>query len=337
MNIQNSKTVIPSTIKLTNENGMEVIISPIGATIISLKVPNKFKKLTNTILSLENEKNYLSEDYLKKKIYLGSTIGRYAGRISNKSFTIDQNEFFLNHDENNIHLHGGKIGFDKKTWKIKDIQKNNNHISKVTFFYKSKHLEEGYPGNVKVNATYLLTKDNNLHITYTAISDQKTHINITNHNYYNLNGGNSILNHQLQLACNTYLEVDSKLIPTGNILHVDKTKYDYNKLKKIKNDSFYGLDDTFIFKKDNQKIILISEHTGIKMIVTTNQPAVVIYTPSNLNFLTFKENAKYLDYPAICFETQKFPDSPNNSNFPSTLIRADEEYKNETILNFSLI
>ncbi len=337
MNVENLKTIVPSSVKLINKNGMEVIISSVGATVISLKVPNKFNELTNVVLGLEKEEEYLSEEYLEKRVYLGSTVGRYAGRISNKSFSINGERFLLHHDENNVHLHGGKIGFDKKIWKVKEIEKNNKHPYKVTFSYNSKHLEEGYPGNVKINAIFHLTDDNDLHIVYTAVSDKHTHINITNHNYYNLNGENSILNHKLQLECNKYLEVDDNLIPTGETLFVDNTKFDYNKLKKINENGFSGLDDTFIFKKDSQKVTLISEFTGIKMAVATNQPAVVVYTPLNLNFLSFSKNAKYLEYPAICFEAQKYPDSPNNPNFPSTLVKPNEEYRNETILSFSII
>ncbi|WP_075342984.1 aldose epimerase family protein [Tenacibaculum agarivorans] len=336
MNSKKLNSTIPSSVRLTNKHGMELLVSSFGATIISLKVPNKHHQFTNVVLSLKDEKEYFNQAYLNERIYLGSTVGRYAGRISNKSFTIDQNTYELPHDENGVHLHGGINGFDRKNWNIIEIIEDDGHISKVTFSYTSKHLEEGFPGNLVLNATYIVTDENQVKINYSATSDKKTHVNITNHSYYNLNGGNSILDHQLQLHCDKRLEVNKHLIPTGNILKVQNTKYDYRDLKFINDGAFNGLDDTFIFNQNNNNIILYSEETGITMMVTTNQPAVVIYTPFNFNHLNLSKKTEYSNYPAICFETQKYPDTPNNPHFPSTLLKPNETYLNETTLTFTI-
>ncbi|WP_299624936.1 aldose epimerase family protein [uncultured Tenacibaculum sp.] len=336
MNIQKTATIIQSSIKLTNKNGMELVVNPFGATIISLKVPNKNNQLTETILSLHSEDEYYDETYLKERIYLGSTVGRYAGRISNKSFRIDDEVYELHHDNYNVHLHGGKNGFDRKMWAVKEVLENDDH-SELRLSYESKHLEEGYPGNLTVTATFSLTNKNTVHIIYTAVSDRKTHVNLTNHNYYNLNEKGSILEHKLRLNCDQYLEVDKNLIPSGNLLKVNSTEYDYRKLKTIGENNFEGLDDTFIFNQNENKIILSSDASGIKMEVSTNQPAVVIYTPLNFGHLNLKNGSSFSDYPGICFETQKYPDTPNNINFPSTLLEPGKEYKNETVLTFSLL
>ncbi|SNR16630.1 aldose epimerase family protein [Tenacibaculum jejuense] len=336
MNIQKTATIIQSSIKLTNKNGMELVINPFGATIISLKVPNKNNQLTETILNLHTEEEYYNETYLKERIYLGSTVGRYAGRISNKSFRIDDEVYELYHDNNYIHLHGGKNGFDRKMWNVKEILENEER-SELTLSYESKHLEEGYPGNLNCSATFILTNENTVHIIYSAITDRKTHVNLTNHNYYNLNGNDSILEHKLQLNCDQYLEVDKNLIPSGKLLDVNKTKYDYRKLKTIGENNFEGLDDTFIFNQNENKIILSSATSGIQMKISTNQPAVVIYTPLNFDHLNLRNGSNFSNYPGICFETQKYPDTPNNAHFPSTLLEPGKEYKNETTLSFSLL
>ncbi len=335
MNLKPLHTIIPTTITLANKNGMELKLSTFGATILSLKVPNKHQKLTNVVLSLQDDQEYYNPSFLNERVYLGSTVGRYAGRISNTGFTIDQQNYTLPHDHNNIHLHGGMNGFDRKIWKIQEVIEQRSYISSVVFSYKSKHLEEGFPGNLMVKATYSLTDNNEVIIQYTAVSDQKTHVNMTNHSYYNLSGKHSILNHKLQLNSDQYLEVNKHLIPTGKIVDVAKTKYDYRTPKIIGDDTFTGLDDTFVFNTAKHNAVISSEETGITMKINTNQPGVVIYTPVNFNHLNLKKDTTYTDYPAICFETQKFPDSPNNTNFPTTLLEPNKEYNNTTILSFS--
>ncbi|WP_075344071.1 aldose epimerase family protein [Tenacibaculum agarivorans] len=319
---------------LKNKNNLELEISTLGATIISLKVLDKNNKFVNVVVGLNSSVDYTSEEYLKNNLYLGATVGRYAGRISKKTLDFGGEKYPIHHD-NGIHLHGGKNGFDKKNWTLEHLKGGNN--PSITLSYLSKHLEEGYPGNLNVSVTYMLTDTNELCITYTATTDQTTHVNLTNHAYFNLNGQNSILDHELFIDSNYYLEVSKDLIPTGKKKTVEGSHCEFNKKIKIENDSFEGLDDTFILNENELKAEISAETSGIAMKVFTNQPAVVVYTPKRFQGLTFKEGVNYTDYPAICFETQHYPDTPSNSHFPSTLLTPEKTYTNQSIFKFSTL
>lgn len=321
-------------IKLSNANNLELQISTLGATILSLEVPDKNKKPINTIVGLSCADDYQSDSYLKTGLYLGTTVGRSAGRISKGQFTIGSKSYPI-YTINGVHLHGGKEGFDKKIWTIEAIE--DGESPSVTLSYISKHLEEGYPGNLKVFATYTLTNKNALIISYEATTDQTTIINLTNHSYFNLNGNGSILDHELQINSDFYLDMDENLIPTGKINPVKGSRFDYNEKSLIGKDSFKGLDDIFILKESKQKAVIASNTSGIRMKVYSNQPAMIIYTPLKFQELPFKDGANYSDFPAICFETQHYPDAPNNEHFPSTILKPDQTYLNESIFEFSNI
>ena len=321
-------------IKLSNANNLELLVSTLGATILSLEVPDKNKKRINTIVGLSCANDYQSYPYLNTGLYLGTTVGRSAGRISKGQFKIGSKSYPI-YTINGVHLHGGKEGFDKKIWTIEAIE--NGDSPSVTLSYISKHLEEGYPGNLKVFATYTLTNKNALIISYKATTDQTTIINLTNHSYFNLNGNGSILDHELQINSDFYLDMDENLIPTGKINPVKGSRFDYNEKSLIGKDSFKGLDDIFILKEGKQKAVIASKTSGIQMKVYSNQPAMVIYTPLKFQELPFKDDANYSDFPAICFETQYYPDAPNNEHFPSTILKPDQTYLNESIFEFSNI
>lgn len=323
-------------ITLKNTRGTELEISNFGATIIALNVIDKNNIPTNVVVGL-NAEDYTKNFYLEKGLYLGTSVGRYAGRISKGGFNI-KNQFYSIYNENGVHLHGGKIGFDKKYWKIKDHNKGEN--PSVTFSCTSKHLEEGYPGNLKVNVTYTLTEKNEVKIKYTASTDVETHVNLTNHTYFNLNGKDSILDHNLQLQSEKCLEVNEQLIPSGKLLDTKNSRFDFTKKSIIGRTDFKGFDDTFIFKSENLndlKITLESPKTGIKMNVYSNQPAAVIYTPKQLPKLPYLNGATYSEFSAICFETQNYPDAPNHANFPSSILKPGEEYVNESTFEFSIL
>ncbi|WP_299713717.1 aldose epimerase family protein [uncultured Tenacibaculum sp.] len=323
-----------NTYILKNKNNLELEISTLGATILSLKVPDKNNKLVNIIVGLSSSDDYSAEHYLQNYLYLGTTVGRYAGRISKSELHFETEKYPI-HTIDGVHLHGGKIGFDKIIWKVENITNSEN--SSITLSYLSKHLEEGYPGNLNVTVTYALTENNELKIIYTATTDQTTHVNLTNHAYFNLNGKQSILDHELFIDSDFYLDVDDQLIPSGRKNPVKETRYDFTEKSKIGNASFQGLDDTFIVNKNHRNAEISSEISGICMEIFTNQPAIVVYTPKRFDGLTFKENAIYSDFPAICFETQHYPDAPNNPDFPSTLLQPDEVYTNETTFKFSVL
>ncbi len=317
-------------ITLVNSKGMELQILNFGATLVSLKVPDKNNNLVNVVVSLKNTEDYLSDIHP----CLGSSIGRYAGRISNGKFTIAEKEYPIYH-ENGVHLHGGKEGFDRKFWNVEEIAKGEN--TKVVLSIKSNHLEEGYPGNLQAKVTYELTENNEVNITYTATTDAETPVNLTNHAYYNLEGEGTISNHNLMINSSNHLEVSGQLLPSGRLISSKNTRFDRTEVSKIGRSDFIGYDDTFVLDNKALKAVLTSPKTGIKMEVYTNQPASVIYTPIELPKLSFKNKVKYSRYAAICFETQNFPDAPNKQHFPNSILQPKEEYLNKSVFKFSLI
>jgi len=207
----------------------------------------------------------------------------------------------------------------------------------VTLSIESKHLEEGYPGNLKATVCYQLTENNEVKITYKAITDKATPVNLTNHAYYNLEGEGSVLNHQLMINSTNILEVSDQLLPSGKLIPTVGNRFDRKELMPIGREDFKGFDDAFVLAEDKLKAVLISEKSGIKMDVFTNQPVSVVYTPVEFDVLPFKNKASFSKFSAICFETQNFPDAPNNENFPSSILNPGEEYINEAVFRFSLI
>ena len=319
---------------ISNANGMELHVSNFGATILSLKVPNAHGDLTDVVVGLSSPLDYLKDDYLQKNRCLGSSIGRYAGRISNGGYTLN-NHFYSLTQRNGQHLHGGFNGFDKQYWNFDRVIRDDNPM--MTLSYKSKSMEEGHPGNLNVSVTYQITHDNSLIVIYKAETDAPTHVNLTNHSYFNLNGKGSILDHKLQIKSRRFLEVDADTIPSGKILSAQDTNLDRQELSKLGRKDFTGFDDTFILTTEGNCATLLSNETGIEMQVLTNQPACVVFTPKRFTNLSFKEGLHYGEYPAICFETQNYPDAPNHIHFPSTLVSPDDVYVNRTVFTFSLI
>ena len=319
-------------IRLENSNQAVLEILNYGATVVGLNIPDKHNKLINVILGLYDPKDYLDANFQQKGLFLGSTVGRYAGRISKNGFRINEQYYGL-YDKDGIHLHGGKEGFDKKFWDIDHVQEGKNPF--VTLSYISKHLEEGYPGNVKVTVRYQLKENNAFSIEYRATTDRPTHINLTNHSYFNLSGKGSIIDQTLYINSKQYLEVDDRLIPTGNFKNFEDAHFQFMQASVIESD-FTGFDDTFVLNDDHLKASLYAENTGICMNIRTNQPAMVVYTPKVINDVKFKGGATYGSFPAICFESQKFSDAPNNAHFPSTLINPNNTYINHTSFEFNV-
>jgi len=289
-----------------------LIVLDYGAIIQKLLVKDKNGNSTNVVVGYD-----FATKYLKDSVCLGASVGRFAGRISKGSFELDRETYNL-HVNNGVHLHGGKEGFHRKYWKFEHI--DYGHEPTVTLSYLSKHLEEGYPGNLKTTVTYHL-KANELHIVYKATTDRTTVVNLTNHSYFKLDDSEHIDQHHLQLNCPDYLETHENLLPTGKLLPVKDTKYDFLQQKPLDKKR---LDTPFaIGLKKDLAAKLSSKKSGIGMEVYTNQPGIVVYTP--------------LKFPAICFETQNFPDAPNQKNFPNSILRPGENYLNESKFKFDLI
>ncbi|UII80072.1 aldose epimerase family protein [Flagellimonas sp. CMM7] len=321
-------------VSISNSNGAQLEISNYGATILSLKTLDKNGNLVNVAVGLESPEEYTKQSHLDSQLFLGAIIGRYAGRISGGAITIENQEYPI-HNQNGVHLHGGKQGFDKKFWNIDQVTKHINPSVKLS--YLSEHLEENYPGNLNVSVVYELMESNSVKITYQATTDKTTLVNLTNHSYFNLDGGGSILKHCLQVHSDSHIEVDQKLRPTGNIIPSENTRFDFNRQSQIENSNFVGLDDTFVLKQTPSKVAtLLSKSNGIYMNVYTNQPAMVIYTPKSFPALNYYSRSGYDKFPAICFEAQNFPDAPNHPHFPSSVLKPDQTYLQETIFEFKV-
>ena len=324
----------PKTYKLQTKSQIELEISTLGATIMSLRVPDKRGKLVNVVVGLSTASDYMTENYLKHGMYLGSIIGRHAGRISGGGIEVEGQKYPI-YTENGVHLHGGKEGFDKKIWQVESIESGEN--PSITLSYMSAHLEEGFPGNLNILVTYSLTNDKTLKISFNATTDQTTVLNVTNHTYFNLNGESSILDHDLELKADCHLDLNDDLLPTGKYNLVKGTRFDFSSKSMIGKTGFSGLDDIFVLNDGSEKAILSSKDSGIQMKVDTNQPAMVIYTPPKFDKLPFKDAALFSEFPAICFEAQGFPDALNNSHFPQTLLKPGEMFESETTFKFSII
>jgi len=290
---------------------MTLVVLNYGAIIQKLLLKDSEGNYTNVVVGYNHPSRYLTD-----KVCLGACVGRYAGRISKGGFIIDRERFFI-HTDNDVHLHGGKEGFHKKYWTIEKIVPTGN--PSVTLSYKSTHLEEGYPGNLMVQVTYQLI-DNKLHITHRAKTDRSTVVNLTNHSYFKLDNSPYIDGYELQLNCPYYLETLNNLLPTGNVLPVSATNFDFLKPKQI---DLTRLDTPFVRNPKNTIVAKVSsKETGISLEVQTNQPAVVVYTPT--------------DFPGICFETQNLPDAPNQPSFPSSILRPGEIYNNSSTFTFAI-
>lgn len=314
---------------IKNNSALEMTISNFGATVIGLKVQNAKGEIFGVAAGLKKASDYLEAPYSNVKLFLGSSIGRYAGRISGGEFTIDDIVYKIE-IQDGFHLHGGENGFFKKFWSLKEVADDF-----VVLSYVSKHLEEGYPGNLDVEARFELTPENEVKITYKATTDLATPVNLTSHVYFNLNGKGSVLDHELQINSDFHLDVDSQLLPTGKLSKSEGTTFDRNQKAKIGREDFKGFDDTFVFNEKQLKASLSSAESGINMDIFSNQPAMVVYTPEKFPVLPFSNNDQYEEFPAICFEPQNFPDAPNKKHFPNSILRAGETYVNEMIFAFT--
>ncbi len=319
---------------ITELAGIQVSLINYGAAVTSIIVPDKSGAPADVVLGFDTMEGYIRSGHF----YFGGICGRYANRIGDATFRINGNEYHLSKNMGISCLHGGFQGFDKKYWEAEILPEENA----VKFTYHSRDGEEGFPGNLDVAVTYAVI-DHALHIEYTATTDKASPVNITNHCYFNLSGGNEkdILEHELQLDADKILEVDDKLIPTGKMSAVKDTPMDFTKLKKIgPGNGEGGYDYSWVLRKSNgeltKAVTLIHPSSGRKMTVYTTQPAVHFYSGYFLdgNLTDTKKGIEYGQYAGLCLETQHFPDSPNHPDFPDTIVEPGEQYKEKTIFSF---
>lgn len=317
MLIENKQGIAPDgepflLFTLKNTRGMTIEVIDWGATWISCKVPHK-----------DEQKEVLLgcaiTDYPKQTVYLGATVGRYANRIANACFTLNNKTYQLVANQDNKHqLHGGE-GFHQCRWKVED--KGNDFIR---FSHQSNEGDQGFPGNVNVSVTYSLTENNEVKIEFNAISDQDTPLNLTNHSYFNLDNaqmGADVRDHQLQLNADYFLPVDNEGIPNKPLKAVENTSFDFRYQKRLSQDFLQeeqqltkGYDHSFLLNHSENRpnATLISSDNSLKLQLFTSQSALQIYTGNYLAKTPTRHNGEYSDYSGIALETQALPDTPNH-------------------------
>jgi aldose 1-epimerase len=296
------------TFRLHNSHGTEVHFVNLGATVTKILFDG-----INVAVGPEKISHNPS--------YAGAIVGRVANRIRNAEFKLEGKTFTLYENDGRNSLHGGERGFDKHFWKVEEVSPGKKYRLSLT----SPHLEEGYPGNLKVTVTYSLDENDAFLISYEAETDQTTHVNLTSHCYFNLSGikGSTILDHELQIEAETYTESGEGYLPTGKILPVAGA-LDFRKAKPIGKDISFnhdGYNHNFIL---TGKALLRNPASGRSLEVKTTEPGLMVYTGFYLD----------LPYAGVALEAQHFPDSPNRPEFPSTVLRPGEKYRQETSYRF---
>jgi aldose 1-epimerase len=331
---------------LKNESGMTVRVTNYGAIITSIIVPDRNGKQADVALGYDRVEDYINA---VDKPYFGAVVGRYGNRIAKGEFTLDGEAYSLLQNNGENHLHGGAIGFDKVVWAVDEYVEGKS----LTLSYLAKDKEEGYPGNLELIIVYTLADDNSLVVDYHATTDKATPINVTQHTYFNLKGEGqgTILDHKLMLNAKTFTPVDESLIPTGEMPAVAGTPFDFTTAKAIGRDIdqqneqlVFGLgyDHNWILNKDGKEgeLSLAAQvhepSSGRVMEIYTTEPGIQFYCGNFLDGrLKGKSGKPYVHRGGFCLETQHFPDSPNQPNFPSTILKPGETYESKTVFKFS--
>ena len=331
---------------LVNANGMEVDVITYGGIITSLKVPGKDSTFQDVVLGFDS-----MDGYVDGSPYFGAIIGRYGNRIAKGTFKLEGNTYTVPTNNGENSLHGGTTGFDKVIWNAEEVKDGDNVGLKLT--YTSPDGEMGYPGTLETTVTYTLQADNTLHVKYEATTDKPTVVNLTQHSYFNLSGdfNNTILDTEIMLNADHYLPVDAGLIPTGELRPVAGTPFDFNEPKAIgaeinaENDQLekgLGYDHCWVLNDTNGEMKLAATaydpRSGRFMQITTTEPAIQFYTGNFLDGTLTQKGGEgtYAYRSGFCLETQHYPDSPNQSEFPPTVLNPEETYETTTSFKFSV-
>ncbi len=322
---------------LTNPAGMIVKVINYGGIVTNIMVPDKNGNMGDVVLGYDSISGYRQEG----NPYFGCLVGRYANRIANAKFMLDDKAYTLAANNNGNTLHGGTKGFDKVIWNA-TTQGNNG----VKLTYDSKDGEEGYPGNLHAEVVYTLTDNNELKIDYTATSDKPTPVNLTNHTYFNLSSGKSptILDHEITLNADKYTIVNKNLIPTGKHPDVKGSPMDFTSPKKIGKEIAAvdgGYDHNYVLNKSGgDPAVAASVYdsvSGRMMEMSTTEPGVQFYSGNFLDgtLKNTKNGMTYGKHAGFCLEAQHFPDSPNQPSFPNTILKPGDTYRQTTLYKFS--
>jgi aldose 1-epimerase len=327
---------------LKNRSGMEVVLTNYGATLVSCLTRDRRGEFADIVLGFRT-----LEEYVESRAYFGGTIGRYANRIANARFVVDDRVYELSKNDGPHHLHGGQCGFDKCMWKTEAADD-----ASVTLALTSPDGDQGYPGRLDVRVTYTLTDADQIRIEYEAATDKTTPVNLSHHSYFNLRGeGNGdVLGHDMVIHARSYTPVMEGLVPTGDISPVEGTPLDFQRLSPIglrigdadpQLRCAGGYDHNYVLEGrmgDLRAVAALTEPaSGRTLEVATTEPGLQLYTGNFLDgTLAAKWGAgkRYIRHGGLCLEPQHFPDSPNQPQFPSTLLRAGERFSSQTVLKF---
>lgn len=329
---------------LKNSSGMEVSIINYGGIITSWKAKDRDGNYKDIVLGF----NDLS-DYESNSPYFGALIGRYGNRIKEGKFNLDGVEYTLAVNNGKNHLHGGLKGFDRVIWNIEEDV--NESSASLILRYTSRDMEEGYPGNLDVKVTYTLTNNDELKVRYEAETDMRTVVNLTQHSYFNLSAGLSrdILGHQITINADSFLPVDTTLIPTGELKDVEGTPFDFRESKRVGDDinesdrqlTFgNGYDHCWVLNNQDEGVRLVASAydplSGRLLDVFSDQPGIQFYSGNFLDgTLKSKDGGSYAFRSGFCLETQHYPNSPNQESFPTVILNPGEKYESETIFRLS--
>lgn len=327
---------------LKNKNGLELWVTNFGLRVVSLITPDKNGQFADIVLGYKT-----IDEYINDNSFFGGVVGRFGNRLDLGKFTIDNQNFQVTINDGINSLHGGKRGFDKVVWDAVPA------VNSITFTYVSPDMEEGYPGALTAVVKYTLTDDNEFKIEYEATTDKPTIVNLTQHSYFNLRGEgySTILDHNLEINADKFTPVDSTLIPTGELMPVDSTPFDFRIPKLIglqindtQNEQLKfggGYDHNWVLRKDSTELsfaVRLTDTTSGRVLeVYTTEPGLQFYSGNFLNGKIVGKSGKPYQYrSAIVLETQHFPDSPNQTNFPNTILKPGEKYTQTCIYKFSI-
>jgi aldose 1-epimerase len=329
---------------LRRPGGIEARICTYGGIVVSLKAPDRNGHMADVVLGYDD-----LESYVKKNPFFGALVGRYANRIANAQFTLDGKTYKLAANNGVNSLHGGLKGFDKVIWDAHAEEGMNGPMLELTYY--SKNGEEGFPGNLNVKAVYTVTSDNALRLDYTATTDKDTVVNLSQHSYFNLAGKGDVLNHEVFINADKFTPVDSMLIPTGELKPVKGTPFDFRDPVPFKIGERInqpdeqlqfakGYDHNWVINKPADELAVVARVTeptsGRVLEVSSTEPGLQFYTGNNLNgTITGKYGWTYGAHAAFCMEPQHFPNSPNQTNFPSTELKPGQVFRSTIIYRFS--
>jgi aldose 1-epimerase len=316
---------------LRNANGTAATVTNHGATLTSYKIKLKNGSINDIVLGFDDPKGYFGDDYIAHYPWMGAAVGRLANRVMPSEFVLNGKKYILPANNGEAHLHGGPIGFDRRSWKLKS---KGDGFLELT--YQSPDGEQGYPGDLEVTIRFELNEANELSYQYTATTDRTTPLNLTHHAYFNLsNGEGAILDHELRIPASKMLEQDKGLSTTGKILEVPNTPFDFRSFHRINErlEESGGYDRSFIVDNKDQSLQLVAEARSgnIQLQVFSTEQILHFYSGVWMPKVKGKNGVQYGPYSGFCLETHNFPNAVNVPSFPETILKPGEVYSQKTV------